>query len=29
MMGMEIELSGKEENLISLSPEAGTEYLNW
>ena len=28
MMGMDIELSGKEENLISLSPDAGTEYLN-
>ena len=29
MMGLDIELSGKEENLISLSSEAGTEYLNW
>ena len=29
MMGMDIELSGNEENLISLSPDAGAEYLNW
>ena len=29
MMGVDIELSGKEDNLISLSPEAGTAYLNW
>lgn len=27
MLGMEVELSGKEENLIALSPDVGTEYL--
>ena len=27
MLGVEAELSGKEENLITLSPDAGTEYL--
>ena len=27
MLGVEVELSGKEENLIALSPEAGTDYL--
>jgi len=28
-MGLDIELSGKEDHLISLSPEAGTDYLKW
>ena len=27
MLGMEVELTGKEENLIALSPDTGTEYL--
>ncbi len=27
MLGLEVELSGKEENLIALTPDAGTEYL--
>ena len=29
MMGVEVELTGKEENLILLNPDAGTEYLKW
>ena len=27
MLGMDVELSGKEENLIALTPDVGTEYL--
>ena len=27
MMGMEVELTGKEENLITLAPDAGIDYL--
>lgn len=28
-VGMEVELSGSEKNMVALSPEAGTEYVRW
>ena len=28
-MGIEVELSGSEEHMISLMPGAGTEFLRW
>ena len=28
-IGIEVELSGSEEHMISLTPGAGTDYLRW